>query len=73
VGSSHVRMVFVVPGELVGAWEAAKTKAQREGLHLKPWKPTVVHNGQVLEVLIAEYLASPFYPADPDTPQGAGE
>lgn len=63
-------MVLVVPGELMGAWEAAKAKAQREGLYLKPWKPSVVHDGQVLEVLIAEYLASPEFPADDRSERG---
>ena len=57
-------MIVVLPGELMGAWEAAKAKAQREGVFLKPWKPDAVHNGQILEVLIAEYLASPEYPPD---------
>jgi len=66
--ASHLRMVLVVPGELMGAWEAAKAKAQREGLVLKPWKATAVHDGEVLEVLIASYLASPEFPADSNAP-----
>lgn len=53
-------MIFVVPGEVIGLWEAAKTKAQREDkVNLKPTQPEAVHNGRVLEVLIAEYLTMP--------------
>lgn len=61
-------MVLVVPGELMGVWEAAKAKAQREGLELKPWKPSAVHDGEVLEVLLASYLAAPEFPKDSDAP-----
>jgi hypothetical protein len=58
-----VRLVCVVPGELVDAWEHAKTRATREGA-VRWSAPEQVQNGQVLEVLIAEYLASPEMPAD---------
>jgi hypothetical protein len=51
-------MVFVIPGELIGAWEAARERAIREGLELRPTTPEAVHNGMVLEVLIADFLAS---------------
>lgn len=58
--ASHVRVIFVVPGEVMGLWEAAKTKAVREDkVQLKPTQPEAVHNGKVLEVLIAEYLTMP--------------
>jgi len=58
-------MIFVVPGEVMGLWEAAKTKAQREDkVSLKPTQPEAVHNGRVLEVLIAEYLTMPEEPPD---------
>jgi hypothetical protein len=59
-------MIFVVPGEIVGLWEIAKTRVQREQkTFLKPTQPEAVHNGKVLEVLIGEYLASPEEPPGP--------
>lgn len=55
-------MRFVIPGDLLDAWESAKTRAEREGIVLRPDVPEPIHNGQILEILIAEYLAGPEYP-----------
>ena len=64
--ASHVRMVFVVPGEIVGLIEIAAARAQREGkVGFKPTQPEHVRNGKLLEVLVAEYLAGPEEPPTP--------
>lgn len=54
--SEWVKLTVIIPGALWPAWEAAKDKAARAGISHRVQN---VENGLVLEVLIAEFLASP--------------
>lgn len=67
-GGPHrwVSLRAVFPGDLLSLWEAAKTRAEREGIRFRPDVSEAVHHGQLIEVLLASYMAGPEYPSEHD-------
>lgn len=60
-GWISLRVVF--PGDVLDLWETAKSRLEREGLDFRADIPEAIWNGQIVEALLAEYIAGPEYPS----------